>query len=129
MSTITLSNQNQEETTSFTYGNCGFSRVFLSGLKEGELLVSQNPFLIQNSNGIIAGIDQRFTSFNLLKDNQIIDTIQVNWSDGCASENNLNLLSTNSVLIPKPLVEMLGLPTLLVILSLSFAYLVFRTRK
>lgn len=129
MSTITLSNQNQEETTSFTYGNCGFSRVFLNGLKEGELLVSQNPFLIQNTNGIIAGIDQRFTTFNILKDNQIIDTIQVNWSDGCVSENSLNLLSTNSALIPKPLLEMIGLPTLLVILSLSFAYLVFRTRK
>ena len=61
MSTITITNQDYVETQEFTYGNCGFSRVYLSGLQEGEVVYSEDPFLIQNTNGVIVGLDQRFT--------------------------------------------------------------------
>ncbi len=128
MSTITLSNQNSEETTSFNYGSCGISRVYLNGLKEGELLVSDDPFYIQNTNGVLAGIDQRFTTFNLVKDEKVMTTIQLNWRSNCV-ETSSELLSVNNIITSKPWLESIGIPTLLAILSVSFIYLIKRLRK
>jgi hypothetical protein len=128
MSTITLTNQNSEETTSFNYGSCGVSRVYINGLKEGELLVSEDPFYIQNTNGVLAGIDQRFTSFKLVKDEKVINTIQLNWKNNCV-ETTSELLSINNIISPKPWLDGIGIPTLLVILSVSFIYLIKRLRK
>jgi len=128
MSTLSIKNQNSEETTSFNYGNCGYSQVYLSGLKEGELLISDVPFYIQNTNGVLAGIDQRFTSFKLVRDDVVMDTIQLSWKGNCV-ENKGELLSINTAISQKTWVEIAGLPSLLVILSVSFIYLIKRLRK
>jgi len=127
MSTITITNQDYVETTSFTYGNCGFSRVYLSGLKEGESVISEEPFLIQNVNGIIAGIDQRFSTLKHVKDQEIIETVHLNWTNSCKETSNTAL----AVLPyrPRSFIDVLGIPTLLVIVSLGFALLINRLRK
>lgn len=128
MSTITLTNQNAEETTSFNYGSCGYSQVYLSGLKEGELLVSDVPFYIQNTNGILAGIDQRFTSFKLIKGEEVMDTIQLSWKSNCINTAN-ELINVYKVTSPKSWIDMVGIPTILVILGVSFFTLIKRLRK
>lgn len=127
MSTITITNQDYVETTEFTYGNCGYSRVYLSGLKEGESIISEDPFLIQNVNGVIAGIDERFTSLKLVKNQEVIQTIRLNWTNSCQETVNtvLSIVSNRQ----RSYIEALGIPTLLVIVSLSFALLIHRIRR
>ncbi len=127
MSTITITNQDYVETTEFTYGNCGYSRVYLSGLKEGESVISEDPFLIQNVNGVIAGIDERFTSLKLVKNQEVIQTIRLNWTNSCQETANtvLSIVSNRQ----RSYIEALGIPTLLVIVSVSFALLIHRIRK
>jgi hypothetical protein len=128
MKTITITNQDHVETTSFQYGSCGNSQVYLNGLKEGESLVSEYPFYIQNSNGILAGIDQRFTSFKLMKNSEVLSTVQLSWSNNCGNEST-ELLSYKLGISPQSLIQMYGIPTLLVILSVSFIYIIKRIRK
>jgi hypothetical protein len=128
MSTITIRNQNAEETTLINYGSCGLSQVYISGLKDGELLVSDVPFYIQNSNGILAGIDQRFTTFKLIKNEEVLNTIQLNWKGDCI-ENSNDLLNINVGISQRSWFDIVGIPTLLVVLSISFIYLVKRLRK
>ena len=127
MSTITITNQDYVETTEFSYGNCGFSRVYLSGLKEGESVISEDPFLIQNVNGIIAGLDQRFSTLKHVRNQEVIETVHLNWTNSCQETANTAL----SVLPyrPRSFIDALGIPTLLVIVSFGFALLINRLRK
>lgn len=127
MSTITITNQDYVETTTFTYGNCGYSRVYLSGLKEGESVVSEEPFLIQNVNGVIAGLDERFDSLKLIKNQEVLQTIQLNWTNSCSEQSDTMLAVAN--LKPRNLVDFIGIPTLLVIVSMGFALLIYKIRK
>jgi hypothetical protein len=127
MSTITITNQDYVETTEFSYGECGFSRVYLNGLKEGESVISDNPFLIQNVNGIIAGIDQRFSTLKHVRNQEVIETVHLNWTNSCSETANTAL--SISAFRQRNLVDYLGIPTLLVILSLGFALLINRIRK
>lgn len=127
MNNITITNQDFIETTEFTYGDCGTSRVYLSGLKEGESVVSEDPFLIQNVNGVIAGIDQRFGTLNLVKNDQVVESIQLSWTNSC-KENTQSIISATSF-SGKNIIDLLGIPTLLVIFSFGFALLIFRIRK
>ena len=129
MSNITLTDQNHESNLVFTFGNCGFSRVYLEGLKEGELLVSDQPFLIQNTNGIIPGIDERFTIFKRMKNNQVLETIQVQWRNSCIETTEVATDGLNSTIIPKNWIQVLGIPTLLLILSFGFAFFIYRVKK
>jgi hypothetical protein len=128
MKTITITNQDHVETTSFQYGSCGNSQVYLNGLKEGEVLVSEYPFYIQNSNGVLAGVDQRFTTFKLVKNTEVISTVQLSWSNNCVNKTS-ELLSYEIGISPQSLIQTYGIPTLLAILSISFIYLIKRIRK
>ena len=127
MSTITITNQDYVETTTFTYGNCGYSRLYLSGLKEGESVVSEDPFLIQNVNGVIAGIDERFETLKLVKNQEVVETIQLSWTNSC-QEQSKNMLAVTEFK-PRNYIDMIGIPTLLVIVSMGFALLIYKIRK
>jgi len=129
MNNITLTNEDHEPTLSFAYGDCGISRVYLNGLQEGELLLSERPFLLQNTNGIIAGIDQRFSTLKVVKNNTVLQTLQLEWSNSCNETTQIATISVKTPLSPKSLINSFGIPTLLVILSVTFAFIVFRARK
>ncbi len=129
MSTITITNEYQESTLSFTYGNCGVSKVYLNGLKEGELLMSETPFLLQNVNGIVAGIDERFRTLKLVKNDTVIQTLNLEWKNSCIEASQIAMINIKSPISPKSLINTFGIPTLLVILGISFAIIVFRARK
>lgn len=128
MSTITITNQNLIETQEFTYGNCGFSRVYLSGLQEGEVIYSEDPFLIQNSNGVIAGLDQRFTVLKHVKNNTVLNSVELKWKDSCMVNTGTSFLA---VAPPKPktLIDVYGIQTILMIVSLGFAFFIYKIRK
>ncbi len=128
MSTITITNQDYVETQEFTYGNCGFSRVYLSGLQEGEVVYSEDPFLIQNTNGVIVGLDQRFTVLKHAKNNIVLDSVELKWKDSCVVKTSTSLLS---VAPPKPktMIDVFGIQTILMIVSLGFAYFIYRIKK
>lgn len=128
MSTITITNQDFVETHEFTYGNCGFSRVYLSGLQEGEVLYSEDPFLIQNTNGVIAGLDERFTLLNHLKNGELLDSVELNWKDSCAIQTSTSLL-TVAPPKAKTIVDIFGIQTILVIVSFGFAFFIYKIRK
>jgi len=69
---------------------CEDHELILKGLKEGELLISYNPSYIQNSNGILVGIDSRFTKFYILNNSkEVINTLELTW------ENNCEVITTN----------------------------------
>lgn len=126
MSTITLTNQQHQQTTAFQYGNCGTSQVYLSGLQEGESILFETPFLIQNTNGIIAGIDQRFTFLKHIKDKTVIDTMELSWSDSCQTKTGSIFIDTKAIKSPP---ASFGIEWVLVAVSLFFAVLVVKIRQ
>lgn len=129
MNTITLNIQNYETLPELLYGDCGFSQVYLQGLKEGELIVSDQPFLIQNSNGLLVGIDQRFTQLKHVKNNTTIDTVQLHWKESCNSQTESNLLDTRTSNQPKSLIQPFGIPVILMIVGCIFTIFIYRVRR
>jgi|GEM_PF-3028531 len=76
------------ETTNIAYEfPCLSEDITLNGLKEGELLVSYNPDYIQNSNGLLIGIDSRFIKFyHLNSEKKVVKTLELNWINNCESD-------------------------------------------
>ncbi len=69
---------------------CEFIDVYIKGLKEGEILVSYNPSLLQNSNGLVIGIDSRFKKFYVLnKEKSIIKQLDLDWVSDCTTLQNV----------------------------------------
>ena len=128
MSTIILKNQNQEITHEFVFGNCGISHVYLSGLKEGEAIISEEPYLIQNVNGIIAGIDQRFKAFKVVSNNQVIDSIDLEWNDSCTASIQ-TMKSDPSLNGIDRLGNIASIPAVLILLITGFALIIQKIRK
>lgn len=81
---------------------CEYDELEIKGLKEGEILISYSPNYIQNSNGIVVGIDSRFTNFYVLNTKkEVINTLELTWINDCDStivnekeeiRNDFNLL-------------------------------------
>ena len=93
--------QNIEIEFSYDYP-CNTDELSISGLKEGELLVSYNPSYIQNSNGLLVGIDSRFTDFYVLNEEKlIIQNRKLNWITNCniSVQETSELHHNNSILI------------------------------
>lgn len=78
-----LSDQNNIIKTDYNINSCGFDEVYLNNLKEGELLVSYQPFYIQNSDGKLAGIDGHFNTLYIVKDSQVLKTFNMTWHSDC----------------------------------------------
>ncbi len=74
-----------DEITNIAYEYpCENDELVLKGLKEGELFISYNPNYIQNSNGVLVGIDSRFTKFYILNSKkEVIDTLELTWRNDC----------------------------------------------
>jgi len=129
MNTITIDLQNHESTPELLYGDCGFSQVTLQGLKEGELIVSDQPFLIQNTNGLLVGIDQRFTLLKHVKNNSIISTVTLKWNESCQTQSEQSLLDIKASSQPKILIQDFSIPVILMIVGFIFTIFVHRVRR
>lgn len=63
---------------------CIFSDIYIFNLKKGELLISYDPSFMQNTNGLLVGIDSRFKEFYVInKDKVIVKTLNLNWVNNC----------------------------------------------
>lgn len=70
-----------ESHQSITESLCLNETIFIDGLKEGEKLVSLDPFILFNSNGPAIGIDSRFTQFQLLNSKgEVLAYRHLNWT-------------------------------------------------
>lgn len=78
--------KNEITNTAFEFP-CDYEEITLKGLKEGELLVSYSPSFIQNSNGILVGVDSRFNTFYILNsEKNVLKTLELNWSTRCNND-------------------------------------------
>lgn len=63
---------------------CIFNDIYIFNLKKGELLISYDPSFMQNTNGLLVGIDSRFKEFYVInKDKVIVKTLNLNWVNNC----------------------------------------------
>lgn len=75
---------------------CIYEDIYIIGLEEGEVLVSYNPGFMQNSNGLVIGIDSRFTHFYIVQSNEsIIKSLHLNWIKNCTEEIQLHINEIN----------------------------------
>lgn len=81
--------------TGFEYP-CLSEDIYILGLKEGEVLVSYNPQFMQNTNGLIIGIDSRFTHFYIVKNNKsMVKSLRLNWINDCSTILNIPIKTPN----------------------------------
>jgi len=75
---------------------CVYEDIYILGLEEGEVLVSYSPSFMQNSNGLIIGIDSRFTHFYIVQSNEsIIKSLRLNWINDCTEDIQLQVNKIN----------------------------------
>ena len=64
----------------------------------------------------------------MLKTNIVLDSVELKWKDSCVVKTSTSLLS---VAPPKPktMIDVFGIQTILMIVSLGFAYFIYRIKK
>ena len=125
MNTPYFSRVDHVPTTQFFSGSCGSDRVYLNGLDNDTLLVSQDPVYIQNTNGMLVGIDERFTRFDVIRDGEVLTTLTLNWKTDCASEKASD---AGPILLANGISE-LPIPIILMIVSVMYLAILRRIRR
>lgn len=70
-----------------TYQFCAFNEPYLFGLEVGQVLVHLDPAFMQKDNGLMVGVDQRFTNFYVInQEHQIVNKLNINWNDCLVSK-------------------------------------------
>lgn len=70
---------------------CIYNDIYIFNLKEGELLISYDPSFMQNSNGLLVGIDSRFKEFYVInRDRIIVKTLNLEWINNCNLDNDIS---------------------------------------
>lgn len=80
---------------------CIYDDIYILNLKEGELLISYSPSFMQNTNGLLVGIDSRFNEFYVInRDKIIVKTLNLQWSNDCnATSQAIEVHTTNNYYI------------------------------
>lgn len=79
---------NQEVISTFYAYPCKMPEIYLSGLLEGEILVSYDPFLILNNNGLVNGLNSDFNQFyHLDKNREPLSIIRLDWISTCNDDD------------------------------------------
>jgi hypothetical protein len=95
--------------------------IYIFGLKKGEILVSYNPSFMQNTNGLIIGIDSRFTRFYIINQTEsIVKSLNLNWITDCTEKIDIPLIN--------PKVDYITISTLC-FLGLSLIIFFIKRRK
>lgn len=77
-------NTSGQHVTEFSTYPCVLEEVFIMGLKEGEKLISYDPFIIFSHNGLAVGINESFNQFYLIdKTSKVLDTLNLSWKTEC----------------------------------------------
>jgi hypothetical protein len=110
----------QQPTTLFLSGSCGFDRVYINQLQSGDRLVSYSPYYVHTGNGLLAGIDERFTRFDVVRSGLPIHTLTISWKTECETQMK-----------PAPQIYTNGLPNLpvpIILMVVSLMYLAILRR-
>lgn len=125
MNTPYFSRVDQSPTNLFLSGSCGSDRIYLNGLESNSILVSHSPVYIQNTNGILVGIDERFTRFEVIREGEVLTTLTLNWKSDClnkvTSEFGPTLLANG--------ISELPIPIILMIVSVMYLAILRRIRR
>lgn len=86
-----------------THQICTINEPFISGLKEGQVLVHLDPAYMQKDNGLLVGIDDRFSSFYVInQDHVVVKRLNIDWRD-CISPSSASIqtvIKSNDVNVP-----------------------------
>lgn len=78
-----INDPNQTPTHQF----CTFNEPYLFGLEAGQVLVHLEPTFMQKDNGLLVGVDQRFTNFYVInQEHLIIDRLNITWNECLSSK-------------------------------------------
>jgi len=73
--------------TTFEFYPCQLDKIYISGLSNGDFILSERPYYFQNQDGRVVGIDTRFTEFKVFDSKQtLINTLSINWKVDCVQE-------------------------------------------
>lgn len=117
-----FSNEDHIAASTFLSGSCGSERIYLNGLASGDILVSRSPYVIYNSNGLLAGLDDRFTRFEVVRQGSIVKTLTLDWKTDCSSTSTQLTSLTSGV-------SNLPIPIVLMIVSLVYLAILRRIRR
>lgn len=96
---------------------CLYEDIYILGLNEGEVLISYNPQFMQNTNGMVIGIDSRFTQFYIVKsDNSILKSLKLNWRSDCSNISNSSVKTNNYV-------PLFGISVVFTLILIAFVFL------
>jgi hypothetical protein len=122
MNTPYLSREDLSPVSTFLGGDCGFDRVYLNGLAPGTLLISHSPYMIVNTNGLLVGVDERFTRFEVVDQGHILNVLTLHWKTECSIPAEPLTPMTNGI-------SELPVPILLMIVSLVYLAILRRIRR
>ncbi len=122
MNTPYLSREDLIPASTFLGGDCGFDRVYLNGLAPGSLLISNAPYMIVNSNGLLAGVDERFTRFEVVNQGITEKIVTLNWKTDCENQTSALTPMTSGI-------SELPVPIILMIVSVVYLAILRRIRR
>ena len=82
---------------------CTLNDVYLSGLQKNQVLLHLEPAFMQKDNGLMVGVDQRFTNFYIVdQDHLIVDRLNIEWKDCIKSSTEATFTadSKNDIRLP-----------------------------
>lgn len=108
----------------FFGGTCGLDRVYINQLDPQDLLVSHSPYYVHSGNGILVGVDERFTHFSVIRNGNNLYNLTLVWKTDC---EHVIVESPPQVHTNGP--NNLPIPVILMIVSLMYLALLRRIRR
>lgn len=119
-----FSRVDQQPISVFLGGSCGFDRVYINQLDHQDLLVSHSPYYVHSGNGVLAGVDERFTHFTVVRHGESLHNLSISWRtdcDGVFGESPPQVSTNGPGHLP--------IPVILMIVSLVYLALLRRIRR
>ena len=118
-----FSRVDQQPATTFASGTCGFDRVYINQLQPGDRLVSLSSTYVHAGNGLLVGVDERFTRFDVIRNGETLHTLAISWQTDCTNDSQLVPVAYANGLPNLPI------PVLLMIVSLVYLAVLRRIRR
>lgn len=96
----TITDEEYKSKEEFDFNGCRIDRLILNDLADGEYLISEDPYYFQGENGVMAGIDDRFTYFQIIDEKgEVTQEIRIRWNTECAESESFTEAKTDNNLI------------------------------
>ncbi len=72
-----------------TYQVCTSNEVYIFGMEQGQILIHIDPAYMQKDNGLLVGINERFSHFYIINQERIIvNELTLDWRD-CGTSRSI----------------------------------------